>query len=132
VSRLRQAVFANEVLPYYVYDVTDGDQILGPRVEVAKFSLGTSPSSRFFKQVACHISLAGRLDAVLATFDVALSPSAMLSTHPTHPQTHWRNVVFPIIPSRLVRVAEMLEVELGFHGLGGWSFIPLQDTKPEL
>ena len=125
LSRLRQAVVANEALPYIVYDVAEADKLLGPRTEIISFSLGTSQSSKFLRRVACGVELDGQLDAVLATFDAQLSASVVLSTHPTQPRTHWRNVVFPVVPALPVRAGQVVQFEFGFHGTAGWSFAPL-------
>jgi protein arginine N-methyltransferase 1 len=129
LRRLRQAVLANEALPYVVHDITERDRLLGPGVEVARFRLGVDTSSRFLRKVSCPVETAGMVDGLLATFDVELSPSVTLSTHPSAPRTHWRQVVFPIVPARLVSPGDVVDFELGFHGNAGWSSVLAQPTS---
>ncbi len=123
LRRLRQAVLENEVLPYLAHTFGDGDRALGQPVEVASFVLGQDRSSRVLRTVTCQAEHAGTLDGFLGTFEVRLSPSATLSTRPEEPLTHWKQVVFPVIPPRSVEAGMSLVVELGFHGSTGWSYV---------
>ncbi|MBN1205565.1 MAG: methyltransferase domain-containing protein [Myxococcaceae bacterium] len=123
LRRLRQAVLENEVLPYQVHTFGDGDRTLGHPVEAASFVLGQARSSRFLRAVTCKVDQPGTLDGFLGTFEARLSASAVLSTRPEEHLTHWRQVVFPVLPPRSVEEGTPLAVELGFHGGAGWSYL---------
>ena len=124
LRRLRQAALANEALPYVVVDPGAGDRALGPAARLARFALGSAASSRFGARVRCTVAAAGRMDGWLGTFRVRLSPSVELTTQPSAVPTHWRQVVFPLVPACPVRPGDVVSAEIGFHGGAGWSFVP--------
>ena len=73
LTRLRQAVFANEAAPY-VPVRADEVELLGPPFEVARFQLGASATSRFTRDVVTHCSDAGLCDGWLGMFSATLAP----------------------------------------------------------
>jgi precorrin-6B methylase 2 len=122
LRRLRQAVLADEVLPYFVHAFGQGDRTLGPTVDVEAFTLGESTTSSFLRTVTCEVEHAGTLDGLLGTFDVELCDGVSLSTRPGSSATHWQAVAFPVIPPREVGPGERVELELGFAAGGRWSY----------
>jgi protein arginine N-methyltransferase 1 len=121
LTRLRQAVFVNEVAPYVPVQASEVELLAAP-VEVARFELGISAGSRFTAEVAATCTRAGLCDGWLGMFSATLAPGVVLSTAPGEPATHWGNVLFPLCPARAAALGEMLSARIGFLGPGGWLY----------
>jgi hypothetical protein len=71
------------------------------------------------------------LDGFIGTFDARLSPSVTLSTGVSEPETHWKQVVFPVFPARRVGEGETIAVEIGFVTGHNWTYALKQVSRQE-
>jgi hypothetical protein len=120
--RLQRAVAANDLSPYLVELFGDGDRLLAPAASIAHFRLPEDRDSKFHTAIEFAFERDGVLDGFLGTFDAVLSPSVLLSTGVDQPETHWKQVLFPVFPARPVRAGDRIGVEIGFLAGGRWSY----------
>ena len=119
--RLQGAVLCNDLSPYVVETFGAGDRALSAPALVARFDLPEDRVSPFNRVLVLRIEQDGLLDGFLGTFDAMLSPSVIISTGIDQPETHWKQVVFPVLPARPVRQGERIRVGIGFLPDGGWT-----------
>jgi hypothetical protein len=120
--RLQSAVLWSSLSPYVVETFGAGDRMLSPPAIAAHFRLPNDRDSKFKRTIQIVLDDDGILDGFLGTFDVKLSPLAILSTGIGEPETHWKQVVFPVFPGRPVVHGERIGVQIGFLAGGRWSY----------
>jgi SAM-dependent methyltransferase len=124
LRRLRQVVIANDLLPYVVHGWSTDDVTLGPPTLVHSQDFLAGATSHFAVDLTLEIRRDGLLDGLVGYFTSSLSPGVILSTSPTAPANHWQQVVFPVLPSRLVRTGDVIPVHLSHRPSVGWHYVP--------
>ncbi len=122
LCRLQTAVLHNNLAPYLVESIDGNDQTLGPRTPIASFDFHRDSVGTFLSRFECQIDRDGILDGFVGTFEAVLSQSSILSTGPSEPETHWKQVVFPVFPARPVSRGDRVALVLGYVGNSKWHY----------
>ena len=104
-SRLRQ--FSIESM--YAHE---GADFLSAPVLVETVELGGEVKSRRFQKAEIEVATTGELSGLVQWFELDLCEGISLSTAPSEPRTHWRQIFYPLREARSVQAGEKLKVEI--------------------